>query len=334
MIVREDDIELMKDGELKRFLLGNDLVRRLVAERRLRHVISKGKPSANSFCIDDGRRDGMSEVEWKYRMLCDAFDLDDRNGNFKRWFAHAVSGKGHELANINRLGSSSMLALLCFAGAMLRGGGSFELELPGLGRQKVTGLDFEVENRLFDNPEKRPSSVDVFLETEGALVFLESKFTEFLDPIEPPYSYPGISGDYRPRYREIFGEEGAGDCIRWESGSKEEIVLRSNSCRYLVGIKQMVSHWMGLWHGGNRFGDRPLVLGEVMFNFRPQEWKLDDAANPLGNYAAGYRWLRGRLDSLEGGKSDIMMLPDVITYQDLFKDVPLPERVEAFYFPS
>ena len=88
-------------------------------------------------------------------------------------YQQVVSGAGKEGTKIKTLHSSSLLVLLCFSNVSH----SNCLKIGGKIYNKVR---FEVKNNVFDNP----SNIDIVLQNDetGDLLFLESKFTEYLSP--------------------------------------------------------------------------------------------------------------------------------------------------------
>ena len=95
--------------------------------------------------------------------------------DWDRCFQEAVSGPGNEMERIRTLHSSALLPLLCFSQVSTKR----PLTYDGI---KYVQAFFEVKNKVFYGP----SSIDVVLKSEeGDILFLESKFTEYLEGEKP-----------------------------------------------------------------------------------------------------------------------------------------------------
>ena len=167
--------------------------------------------------------------------------------DWKEKFDEAISGPGREKNRILTLHSCALLALLCFSHVSEENPVCIEGVM-------YTERWFEVKNKVFNSP----SSVDVVLKSkEGDLLFIESKFTEYLDR-----STPGIKMRYFDTYRRLLplipdsplqlvfpkiikqdNKEVVGFTIQPTSKSKKYEHL------YLSGIKQCISHLMGIANG-------------------------------------------------------------------------------------
>lgn len=100
------------------------------------------------------------------------------NPDWGELYRQAVSGSGKEEEKITTLHSSSLLALLCFANITEEN----PLRIAGT---KYTKVWLEVKNRVFDNP----SNIDIVLGNGGSdLLFIESKFTEYLTPANKAFA--------------------------------------------------------------------------------------------------------------------------------------------------
>lgn len=99
--------------------------------------------------------------------------LDKRLENL---FASATSGDGNELSRILTLHSSSLLAFLCFSHI------NKDCPIKICDTEYVEVL-FEVKNDVIDPSLGKPSNIDVVLlnEDRSEILFLESKFTEYLN---------------------------------------------------------------------------------------------------------------------------------------------------------
>ena len=98
----------------------------------------------------------------------------------KTYFKQAVSGSGNELLKIDSMKSSSLLAFLFFQNV------NKELKIK-IKDEYYSIVKFEFKNKVFNGP----SNIDVVLENEKSILFVECKFTEYLTPstvdIRKPY---------------------------------------------------------------------------------------------------------------------------------------------------
>lgn len=324
----------------------NNTLRYLLDKKLIFHTFANGERHQTSFSIGDDRQVNDKIIESKFKCITDAFDLES-NGLFD-YFKAAVSGEGEEVKRINRLTSSSLLAFLCFATVMARDK-KISLEMPPewyefahLDLHDFSHLDLEYENMLAPGKKSlknRPSSVDVCLCNDKCVLFLESKFSEYLLPAKCRTKgvYIDVSArQYGKRYAEIFDQGPLNPAslqnMWYEDIAAGKIRLKSNDRFYIGGIKQMISHWMGIWYEKTTNAEKQklwegkdIVLGEVMFDFGR------NGAKDLSTYQAQYKWLAEKLNNLEHGESGITVLPGVLTYQNVFHSIHLPERVHEYY---
>ena len=307
--------------------IGNKLIKKLMHDELLFFTFDKGKRSQDSFSIGDDEE----ILRMKFNWLVSAFDLAKEGEGIDQemlyeYFRDAVSGEGMEIWRINRLGSSSLLAFLCFATVMAREG-AITIDVPNEGFVEFKELKLEYENKLFAG-RSRPSSVDIFLSNDKYVLFLESKFSEYLETTDEIKK--NLSIRYAPYYSDIFGPKGKreGQEIWWEDGPR----LRSETKNYLEGIKQMISHWIGVKHEvefneekRREWCDKKLLLGGILFNFKEGTMKENVE---LKAYADQYQWLAKRLNSLE---NKVRVLPELLTYQSAFKGIRLPRCVHEYY---
>jgi len=139
----------------------------------------------------------------------------------------------------------------------------------------------------------------------------------------------------------ILFEEGMGKdnvkCLQIKSSSGEP--------QYCSGIKQMISHYIGLTNfveNGEealdpkqksnlddivklRNNGAVIILGEVLFAF---DDAVDKGATKRIRYFSIYKKLAKVLNA---NTSKICVLPEVLTYQELLKDFKLDKKVKDFY---
>lgn len=198
-------------------------------------------------------KNGSREIPWelhqgKYDLaqakayaLIERFGIkEDEKGTFIERFKEATSGDGGELKRITTLHSSALLALMCF----WRVDGNHPIHIDGVDYTKVF---FECHNMVING--RKPSNVDVVLvsKDETTILFLESKFTEFYHPGKVMLAAP-----YRPFYDELVKLWEGSLTISGEPGEEFALNLinpKRGEAEYLAGIKQMVSHIIGVMRG-------------------------------------------------------------------------------------
>lgn len=274
-------------------------------------------------------------------FLKSLFQIDAKDWNEK--FIEATEGVGQEGSRILTLHSSALLALLTFVNV------SSENPLELLG-EKYVRCWFEVKNIVIEG--RNPSSIDVLLEAEsGNLLFLESKFTEYLEA-----SSPNIVLAYKSLYETLlplipgipiqmvfpkkFTDNGK-EIIGF--GLKPKSERHDYKDLYLSGIKQSISHLIGIAKGptsddnsqwANNSEGKVLRYGTILYRFKSAAYDC---------YRNFYHQTIGQITSdmlakcLKGQRipfvGQIEILPNVLTYQNIFSKsgFKLPERVKEFY---
>lgn len=285
----------------------------------------------------------------KYRKL---FGIEDVE--FDEAFRVVTGGVGNELAKINSLTSSSLLSLLVFYPLFNKNTkDSLTLSVNG-NLISFTNCFFEIRNKVI----RLPSSVDVVLQSEDkkTLLFLESKFLEYEDTTTEATYGKGYYSLYSEYLRDYLTD------ITVASDNKGRTKLTSKTRIYIEGLKQSISHLIGLVRGPKDEtaeyytkeylkayskaykGAKTLMYGTILFN--PD--KFDGDASPYINYADLYTRIIGKQggEIVEGirqwchanhkndeGK-EISILEHPLTYQN---DIPptykerLPRKIRDFY---
>ena len=243
---------------------------------------------------------------------------------WERCFKEAVSG--YENDRIMTLHSSALLSLLCFSQVSENNPLIYE----GI---KYVHAFFEVKNKVFYGP----SSVDVVLKSEdGDLLFLESKFTEYLEGDKPKikekyyYFYHSILSNHSdfpinlvfPCKWKDKGEDVIGYSL-WTNFPYEKGQLA-----YCEGIKQCFSHLIGIAKGPYDPGSKcwensekgKLTFGTILFQIRGESFNIYKRlyANTIGKISPSdiKKGLGG--DCIQSNIDRLNILPNVLTYQDLF----------------
>lgn len=269
-----------------------------------------------------------------------------KNRGFVKKYNEATNGEGKEATRILTLHSSALLALLTF-------GNIADNKPLWIDNVEYTECWFEIKNRVF----YKPSSIDVVLRSkDGNILFLESKFTEYLTASSSAFAI-----HYFKFYQEILPKIN-GEPLQmvyprtYTYNDKKElgIGLQPKSPAliydhlYMDGIKQCFSHLIGIaqgqvegqdyecWHLSDK---SKIKFATVLYQFR---------GNSFNSYAKFYNLVFGALkckdfigalanatneDKAKFHTFDIC--PNVLTYQDIFKDERnsdfLPIKVKEFY---
>jgi len=202
----------------------------------------------------------------------------------------------------------------------------------------------EVENPFPSRYSKSSvSSMDIVLVNESSVVFLESKFTEY---IEKCSSSERISYDqYWEDYKHIFGGHAIrlGDMDGKILKDGSDLVIKSlGRTHYLQGIKQMVSHCIGLT-GGNiaancdslrtKIKGKTRYLGEVVFDFQECDSKGRSRIKSherLEDYQKIHADLVKNLKPL-ADRGETVLFQDLLTYQELISSNHVPSAVANLY---
>ena len=303
--------------------------------------------SKNSFCfinpeVKYNEREGVV-----LKKLKEVFGID--SNTFDTKFRQAISGDGQEVKRISTLHSSSLAALLLLYSVSEKN--KLKCTLDG---KAYTFHDcfFEVKTNVKDSHFSNMDIVLVGKNSEGrdVLFFLESKFSEYLntgmcnnisiDAYKKSYDELGLIDDNA--IQGLLIQDGIGKdnlkCLQIKSSSDEP--------QYCSGIKQMISHYIGITNFiskgvdaldpkqiqdfetiVNLRDDAKIILGEVLFAF---DDKVDKGKTKFSRYSSIYRDLAKVLE-LKKKSSRLHILPEVLTYQELLKDFKIDSKVKDFY---
>ena len=285
-----------------------------------------GKPSDNSFSFVVDEHD-------KCNALIEIFGIKNEE-LFREKYNQAINGDGNEEKRINVLHSSSLAALLFFYGIDKNHPLKLEIE----------GDDYTFDRSFFEVKTvvngTHQSNMDVVLEGknvqgESVALFLECKFSEYLNSGK----YAGISAEYKQEYTYLgLFKPSTLEPIMAKENNGELELSTSKPYHYCAGIKQMISHYMGVKkyakHGEDALDEKSqfkgkhpdvILLGEILFKF-------DEKVDPKGKYriyAEDYRKLAKAINEKNTVKK-LRMLNDVLCYQDI-ENRTLDVRVKRFY---
>lgn len=271
------------------------------------------------------------------RKVCEyllkIFKIDNKE-IFCKKFNEVCSGSGGEAAKITTLHSSSLCGLLFFYNVNQR---NITFTLNG---KKITFDDvyFEFKNKVTDNG--NPSNIDIVLisNKQKAILFLESKFSEYLTPgsEEVRFAYKEEFG--HDIYNEVFlnkigmqfKKSKDGNIKREKKNKKtgkktEYFVIESIPSKpsvYAAGIKQFISHFIGVRNyieNGPDYREKrslptnyEVYLGEIVFD----GFSFERGESQYKNYKNYYNLLVNGLNTLN---PKFEILEDLLVYSKLIK---------------
>ncbi|MDE5790353.1 MAG: hypothetical protein K2H96_03880 [Muribaculaceae bacterium] len=277
-----------------------------------------------------------------------------RDKRLENLFASATSGDGNELSRFLTLHSSSLLAFLCFS--------HINKDCPiKICDTEYVEVMFELKNDVIDPSFGKPSNIDVVLlnEDRSEVLFLESKFTEYLNggrAYLSPERYEkffnhlqqskGTILNFKASYMEIRHRP----YINHPAGYKtSEYCLHQGdkTAGYLGGVKQAFSHLLGIAtgpaqiqtetnnHYGRIFNDvRKITFATIVYNCDEKKFdsysRLYNSVFRKENEEVIKRSMRKVVDQ-SNYIDKLTIYPSLLTYQEIFSDYPLPHRVRDFY---
>ncbi|MCH5225528.1 MAG: hypothetical protein J1D77_05985 [Muribaculaceae bacterium] len=287
----------------------------------------------------------------KYREL---FGIGE-NPNFDRAFEIVAFGQGNEIVKMNSLQSSSLLSLLFFY-PLFENTGNYIIS----DNVVYNKCFFEIKNKVV----KFPSNVDILLcsEDKKKLLFLESKFTEYTK-IKCDEEY---GSTYFSLYEKLKNHNVFPDYFSIENGNNMKIHLKDGNRQYIEGIKQTISHIIGLFRGPYLPGKDQGAESKYLHSYKKYYDNAEEIIystilyNPLNNieekdfkkYSGLYNdiiinhrneiiqcvkdWKFLENKELPGLKKNIIINDKILTYQDLVTDnnkyvESLPSKIRDFY---
>lgn len=325
----------------KIFFADNEFVKECLDNNQIYKTwwTGKGGPVySNSSCsFIDGRnkKEEQLKTETKERLV-ELFKPKSIE-RFGRCFDEAVGGSGQEWMEIATLSSSSLIALLCFYNVSPENPLCYKI---GDEMCKFTQSYFECQNKIKNA--SSPSNMDVVLTgtiegtNDRVILFLESKFSEYLSGGKKDNISNQVYGDI---YRSIK-RSGISGLEFVECGDTWTIQSKKGESHYCEGIKQMISHYLGITKGieDEHFGKessasyipnrnfKKIYLGEVLYQF-PNN--IDNGK--LKDYADIYNDLASYFNNIAPKDSRFSIISDIIPYQKIFERYKLDNNVKLFY---
>lgn len=303
----------------------------------------KGSPSSNSYTF--------ANIPTANADLCgslaELFGIRRRD-LFRKKFDQSCGGDGQERKRIATLHSSALCALLFFYNVSEEN--PYRMEIAGE-EYIFTYSCFEYQNPVIKD--RNPSNVDVVLagtDNSGkpAVLFLESKFSEYYESL----GKRSISVEYlnnslgRAIYR--------GDCLAqmglriMEQAGDANFTLCSDEACYIEGIKQMISHYIGVRNlcGQPDGRDDPVareisagarvLLGEILFTKGIGQLPIGNGGECFASYREKYLILAGALNEQlekDGLSGKFTVLHDLLSYSQFQDKAYIQEpQIRRFYF--
>ena len=269
-------------------------------------------------------------------------------------FEAATGGNGNEKQKILTLHSSSLLAFLCFNDIA-----NHPITIDGIVYDDGTVYNdgtvydevmFEVKNNVINNSPGK-SNIDVLLmgENRKKLLFLESKFTEYLS---------GGKVTLSPhRYEEFYSMLTEKNNFRFSAGylpvnsktdksQKTQYALYKGkkTSEYLEGIKQAFSHLLGIATGpakkqtkGNEDYTSSLLENADEIKFASIVFNCDN--DKFKKYDDLYKSVFENSDVIKDTIKDVLkkrelkltIVPHLLQYQEVFQANFPHEKVREFY---
>lgn len=281
--------------------------------------------------------------------LIELFGITDKE-LFKEKFHQSCGGSGNEITRISTLHSSALCALLFFYNVTDR----HPLKLNVNGRDCVfIHSRFEFKNPVIKNP----SNMDVTLvgryadSDKPVVLFLESKFSEYMERTDKKLDISGAYKDHKfskAVYDETPKKLGLNvsetKTVKSKDGKteKEIFTLSSPEACYLEGIKQMISHFIGV----NNFiekgpvtnddvitsvrGNADIYLGAIFFDKGISNFEIRKGVTCYKSYRTKYEKLA---DILNAQPSSVTVIKELFSYT-IFENADFikEDKIKKFYF--
>lgn len=273
--------------------------------------------------------------------LIELFDICNTE-LFKEKFHQSCGGSGNEIKRIATLHSSALCALLFFYNVTEEN----PLTLTVNGK----ACRFHYSRFEFKNPViKNPSNMDVTLvgryadSDKAVVLFLESKFSEYMERTDKKLT---ISNGYlNNKYsKKIYTQDNLDILGLTKTGTSnnDKFIISSNEHCYLEGIKQMISHFVGV----NNFIDKSSVtkddkieslrnsadiyLGAILFDKGIGDYEINNSVSCFESYKSKYEKLA---DILNDSNTPVKVIKELFSYS-MFENADFikESEIKRFYF--
>lgn len=260
-------------------------------------------------------------------------------------FEAATGGNGNEKQKILTLHSSSLLAFLCFNDVA-----NHPIIIDKIDETAYNEVMFEVKNNVINNSPGK-SNIDVLLmgENRKKLLFLESKFTEYLS---------GGKVTLSPhRYEEFYSMLTEKNNFRFSAGylpvnsktdksqkTQYSLYTDKETSLFLEGIKQAFSHLLGIATGpakkqtkGNEDYTRSLLENADEIKFASIVFNCDN--KKFDDYKILYESVFENSDLIKDTIKEVLkkrelkltIISELLEYQDVFQKNNRSGKVIEFY---
>lgn len=292
-------------------------------------------------------------TEWPKSFKCedgeDAFDTIQRifglSESARGLFEAATSGDGNEKPRILTLHSSSLLAFLCFNDIA-----NHPIIIDKIDKTVYNEVMFEVKNNVINNSPGK-SNIDVLLmgENRKKLLFLESKFTEYLSGGKvtlSPHRYKEFYSKLTKKFDCPFSAGYVTVNSKTDKSQKTQYSLYTDkeTSLFLDGIKQAFSHLLGIATGpakkqtkGNEDYTRSLLenADEIKFAsivFNCDDKKFDDYNRLYKSVFENSNVIKDTIkDVLKKRELKLTIISELLEYQDVFQANNLSDEVRNYY---
>ena len=287
-------------------------------------------------------------TEWS--MSFKSQNGEDEFGTLKRIFGLSESARGlfeaatsgKEKQRILTLHSSSLLAFLCFNDVA-----NHPITINETAYNEVM---FEVKNNVINNSPGK-SNIDVLLmgKNRKKLLFLESKFTEYLSGGKvtlSPHRYEEFYSKLTKKFDCPFSAGYVTVNSKTDKSQKTQYALYKGkkTSQYLEGIKQAFSHLLGIatepakkQTKGNEDYTRSLLENADEIKFASIVFNCDN--KKFDDYKLLYESVFENSDVIKGTIKDVLkkrelkltIVPHLLQYQEVFQANFLHDKVREFY---
>lgn len=289
----------------------------------------------------------------------------ENKSQFLSKYAQAISGDGKEDCKISNLRSSSLLSLLFFYNVTKENPLILQLN------DEICTFEyslFEFKNKVI----RKPSNMDVVLLGKSGkkkvILFLESKFGEYyfdVTNLEVPYFVPySYYKQYQSLYESIERELDVKSDFQEKRRNKSKVfeLYPIKNAHYIGGIKQMISHYIGvqnfakgdfvttsnsrldsiLTYLGSPFSEQKILdelkdnaeiyLAEIVFDKGIKNLELGKG----NNYFSDYEELHNKLSKIlvnDNKNPKVHIVQNLLKYSDYDKwNHKIEDKIKQYYF--
>ncbi len=329
-----------------------DIIETTVMSKKKRHLyetmwgsdefdfptVKTNKRSTNSYSFSNA---STNDKEACSNRLIELFKITNKD-LFKEKFHQSCDGNGNEIKRIATLHSSALCALLFF----------YNVTETNPLRLKINNRDcdfvysrFEFKTPVINNP----SNMDIVLvgrysdTGKFVILFLESKFSEYM---ERTGKHLKISSEYlNNEYSKEIYKDSILDKLSitktYETGEEKFTIASTERC-YLEGIKQMISHFIGV----NNFiskgpvtmdalissvrEDADIYLGTILFDKSIGDYEIRKGVTCFESYKEKYEKLA---DILNSQATSVYVIRELFSYT-MFENIDFikEDKILEFYF--